>query len=127
MLTIHCPLLSQNAKLLRDMYDKRDLLIARGGSAIELKAAEYDLIRMHRIVKRHRTRCPRCRLNDGRMTASRCARNLCSVKRPFTDSGSLTIEVPSSGTEKEIFGRILLADEVSPRRARRNWPCFLLG
>jgi hypothetical protein len=68
MLTIHCPLLNKNAKLLREMYDKRDQLIARGGSAIELKAAEYDLIRMHRIVKRHRTRCSRCRLNDGCMT-----------------------------------------------------------
>lgn len=65
MLTIRCSLLNKNAKLLRDMYDKRDQLIARGGSDSELKAAEYDLIRMHRIVKRHRTRCPQCRLNDG--------------------------------------------------------------
>jgi hypothetical protein len=69
MLTIRCSLLNKDAKLLRDMYDKRDLLIARG-SASELKAAEYDLIRMHRIVKRHRTRCPQCRLNDGFMTGS---------------------------------------------------------
>jgi hypothetical protein len=68
MLTIHCPLRDKNAKVLREMYDKRDQLIARGGSAVELKAAEYDLIRMHRIVKRHRARCPRCRLNDGFMT-----------------------------------------------------------
>lgn len=65
MLTIRCSLLNKNAKLLRDLYDKRDLLIARGGSASELKATEYDLIRMHRIVKRHRARCPQCRLNDG--------------------------------------------------------------
>jgi hypothetical protein len=70
MLTIHCPLLNKNARLLREKYDKRDLLIARGGSASELKAAEYDLIRMHRIVKRHRTRCPQCRLNDGFVTGS---------------------------------------------------------
>jgi hypothetical protein len=70
MLPIRCSLLNKNAKLLRDMYDKRDLLIARGGSASELKAAEYDLIRMHRIVKRHRTRCPQCTLNDGFMTGS---------------------------------------------------------
>ena len=70
MLTIRCSLLNKNAKLLRDMYDKRDQLIARGGSDSELKAAEYDLIRMHRIVKRHRTRCPQCRLNDGFMTGS---------------------------------------------------------
>ena len=70
MLTIRCSLLNKNAKLLRDMYDKRDQLIARGGSDSELKAAEYDLIRMHRIVKRHRTRCPQCRLNDEFVTGS---------------------------------------------------------
>ena len=70
MLTTHCSLLNKNAKLLRDMYDKRDRLIARGGSASELKAAEYDLIRMHRIIKRHRTRCPQCKLNDGFITGS---------------------------------------------------------
>jgi hypothetical protein len=68
MLTIHCLLLNKNARLLREMYDTRDRLIARGGSAYELKAAEYDLIRMHRIIKRHRTRCPQCKLNDGLMT-----------------------------------------------------------
>ena len=65
MLTLHCSLLNKNARLLRDMYDTRDRLIARGGSTSELKAAEYDLIRMHRVIKRHRTRCPQCKLNDG--------------------------------------------------------------
>ena len=70
MLTTHCSLLNKNAKLLRDMYDKRDRLIARGGSASELKAAEYEFIRMHRILKRHRTRCPQCKLNDGFMMGS---------------------------------------------------------
>jgi hypothetical protein len=83
MLTIHCPLLKKNAKLLRDMYDKRDRLIARGGSAIELKAAEYDLIRMHRILKRHRTRCPRCRLNDGFMTSSQMPPKPLFSEAPF--------------------------------------------
>ena len=40
MLITHCQLLSKNAQLLSDLYDKRDKLIARAGSASELKAAE---------------------------------------------------------------------------------------
>jgi len=64
MLITHCQLLSKNAQLLRDLYDKRDKLIARAGSASELKAAEYELIRMHKIIKRHRTRCPQCKRNE---------------------------------------------------------------
>ena len=83
MLTIHCPLLNKNAKLLREMYDKRDRLIARGGSASDLKAAEYDLIRMHRIVKRHRTRCPQCRLNAGFMTGSQMRPEPLFSEAPF--------------------------------------------
>jgi hypothetical protein len=65
MLTIRCSSLDKNAKLLREMYERRDRLIARAGSASELRAAECDLIRMHRIIKRHRTRCPQCKLNGG--------------------------------------------------------------
>ncbi len=83
MLTIRCPLLSRNAKLLRDMYDKRDKLIARGGSASELRAAEYDLVRMHRIIKRHRTRCPQCKLNEGFMTGSEVRLRPLSSEAPF--------------------------------------------
>jgi uncharacterized protein with PIN domain len=70
MLITHCSLLGKNAQLLRELYDKRDKLIARDGSASELKAAEYDLIRMHKILKRHRTRCPQCKLNESFMSAS---------------------------------------------------------
>jgi hypothetical protein len=83
MLTTHCSLLKKNAKLLRDMYDKRDRLIARGGSAIELKAAECDLVRMHRIIKRHRTRCPQCRLNEGFLTGSPMRPIPLSSEAPF--------------------------------------------
>jgi hypothetical protein len=83
MLTIHCSLLNKNAKLLRDMYDKRDRLIARGGSAAELKAAEYDLIRMHRIIKRHRTRCPQCKLNEGFIMGSAMRSRPLSSEAPF--------------------------------------------
>jgi hypothetical protein len=83
MLTIHCPLLNKNAKLLREMYDKRDRLIARGGPASELKAAEYDLILMHRIVKRHRTRCPQCKLNYGSMTGSQVRPEPLFSEAPF--------------------------------------------
>jgi hypothetical protein len=83
MLTIHCPLQNKNARLLREMYDKRDRLIARGGSASELKAAEYDLIRMHRIVKRHRTRCPQCRVNDRFVTGSQIRPEPLFSEAPF--------------------------------------------
>jgi hypothetical protein len=83
MLTIQCSLLNKNAKLLREMYDKRDRLIARGGSASELRAAEYDLVRMHRILKRHRTRCTQCKLNDGLMTGSQMRPKPLFSEAPF--------------------------------------------
>ena len=83
MLTIRCSLLNKNAKLLREMYDKRDRLIAGGGSASELKAAEYDLIRMHRIIKRHRTRCPQCKLNERFMTGFDVRLRPLSSEAPF--------------------------------------------
>jgi hypothetical protein len=70
MLITHCPLLSKNAQLLRELYDKRDKLIARDGSASELKAAEHTLIRIHKIIKRHRTRCPQCKLNESFLSGS---------------------------------------------------------
>jgi hypothetical protein len=65
MLTTRCPLLSKNAKLLQDLYNVRHKMMGREGSAAELRAVEYDLIRMHRVIKRHRMRCPQCKLNDG--------------------------------------------------------------
>ena len=59
-----CSLLGEQAAHLRDLYDMQHKLMSRDGSALELRAVEFDLIRMHRIIKRHRMRCPQCKLND---------------------------------------------------------------
>jgi hypothetical protein len=70
MLTTWCPLLSKEAKCLRDLYDMQHKLMGRDASGSELRAVEYKLIRIHRIIKRHRTRCPQCNLNDRFMTSA---------------------------------------------------------
>jgi hypothetical protein len=59
-----CSLLGEQAERLRDLYDMQHRLISRDGSASELRAVEFDLIQMHRIIKRHRIRCSECKLND---------------------------------------------------------------
>jgi hypothetical protein len=62
--------MSEKAKRLRDLYDTQHKLISCDASASELRFVEYDLIRTHRIIKRHRMRCPQCKLNNSFMTGS---------------------------------------------------------
>jgi hypothetical protein len=64
MLTTCCPLLDEQARRLRNVYDEQLSLMSRDGSATELRAVEYELIRAHKAIKRHRMRCPQCRLNE---------------------------------------------------------------
>jgi hypothetical protein len=68
MPTTCCPLLDEQARRLRNLYDVQLSLMSRDGSATELRAVEYELIRAHRAVKRHRIRCPQCKLNERFMT-----------------------------------------------------------
>ena len=70
MLTTYCPLLDEQAERLRNLYDTQHSLMSRDGSAPELRAVEYELIRAHKAMKRHRIRCPQCKLNDQFMTRS---------------------------------------------------------
>ena len=69
MLITHCQLLSKNAQLLSDLYDKRDKLIA---APVQLPNSRppNELIQMHKIIKRHRTRCPQCKRNESFMSGS---------------------------------------------------------
>jgi hypothetical protein len=70
MLTTCCPLLDEQARRLRNLYDMQLSLMSRDGSANELRAVEYELIRAHRAVKRHRMGCLQCKLNERFLTRS---------------------------------------------------------
>ena len=83
-----CSLLGEQAERLRDLYDMQHKLMSRDGSALELRAVEFDLIRMHRIIKRHRMRCPQCKLNDRFTLPMRSDTRL----RPLPSEGALLSE-----------------------------------
>jgi predicted MarR family transcription regulator len=64
MLTTCCPLLDEQARRLRNLYDMQLSLMSRDGSGTELRAVEFELIRTHRAIKRHRVRCLQCKLSE---------------------------------------------------------------
>jgi hypothetical protein len=61
MLQSACPRLKGLAKLMQETYDVRSKLILRDDSDMELLRVEYDLIRIHRVIGRHRRYCSQCR------------------------------------------------------------------
>jgi len=65
MLTTGCPSLEEQARRLRNLYEVQLSLMSRDGSATELRAVEFELIRTHRAIKRHRVRCLQCKLSGG--------------------------------------------------------------
>jgi hypothetical protein len=70
MLQSACPRLKGLAKLMRETYDLRSKLILRDGSDMELLKVDYDLIRIHRVIGRHRRYCGQCKPWDARAKAS---------------------------------------------------------
>ena len=64
MLTTCCPLLDEQARRLRNLYDTQLSLMNRDGSATEVRVVEFELIRTHRAIKRHRVRCLQCKLSE---------------------------------------------------------------
>ena len=51
MLTTGCPSLEEQARRLRNLYEVQLSLMSRDGSATELRAVEFELIRTHRAIK----------------------------------------------------------------------------
>jgi hypothetical protein len=50
--------------LLREKYDVRNMIIARGYPDTNLLKAECEIIRVQKIITRHRRRCSYCKLNE---------------------------------------------------------------
>jgi len=70
MLPSACPKLKGLSKLLREKHDVRNRMIVCGFPNTNLLRAEYDLIRIQRIITRHRRRCQDCKLQDNFSTLS---------------------------------------------------------
>ena len=50
--------------LLREKYDVRNKIIARGFPDTNLLKAEFEIIRVQKIITRHRRRCSYCKLHE---------------------------------------------------------------
>ena len=64
MLVSPCAQLKSFSTLLREKYDERNKIIARGYADTSLLKAEIEIIRVQKIITRHRRRCPHCKLNE---------------------------------------------------------------
>lgn len=70
MLSSRCVWLEKNGKLLFEKFAARNKLIGQPDLASDLLLAEYDLIRLNRILKRHRRTCQICLSNERTSPAS---------------------------------------------------------
>jgi hypothetical protein len=64
MLLFTCAQLKSLSTLLREKYDVRNKIIARGHPDTNLLKAEVEIIRVQKIITRHRRRCSYCKLHD---------------------------------------------------------------
>ena len=64
MLFSPCAQLKSLSTLLREKYDVRNRIVARGCPDTNLLKAEFDIIRVQRIITRHRRRCSYCKLHE---------------------------------------------------------------
>jgi hypothetical protein len=55
-----CPQLRGIAMLQRGKYDLRYALIARNVPEDELRQADAEVVRVNRMIAKHRRRCPQC-------------------------------------------------------------------
>jgi hypothetical protein len=82
MLRFACPKLKDLATMMREKYDVRNKMILRNGSDADMLKVEYELIRIHRTIARHRRNCFHCKPYANLATASAGLRHLPSEK-PF--------------------------------------------
>jgi hypothetical protein len=71
MLQTPCPQLSVIAKVLREKYDVQFASIVRNASVDELRRAEAEVIRVNRLIAKHRRNCPHCTSIFATVTPSR--------------------------------------------------------
>jgi len=64
MLLSACAQLKTLSTLLREKYDVRNTIIARGYADTSLLKAEIEIIQVQKIITRHRRRCSNCKLNE---------------------------------------------------------------
>jgi hypothetical protein len=63
LLVSPCAQLKSLSTLLREKYDERNKIIARGCADTSLFKAEIEIIRVQKVITRHRRLCPHCKLN----------------------------------------------------------------
>jgi hypothetical protein len=64
MLLSACAQLKSLSTLLREKYDVRNKIIARGYPDTNLLKAEFEIIRVQKTITRHRRRCSYCNLHE---------------------------------------------------------------
>ena len=64
MSQFQCPLLSNLARLLREKYDVRQKMILRAFPDRDLLRSEYEIVRIQRLITRHRRHCRSCELRE---------------------------------------------------------------
>jgi hypothetical protein len=64
MSQFQCPLLSNLARLLREKYDVRQKMILRAFPDGDLLRSEYEIMRIQRLITRHRRHCASCELRE---------------------------------------------------------------
>jgi len=64
MLLSPCAELKTLSTLLRDKYDVRNKILARGYPDPSLLQAEIEIIRVQKLITRHRRRCSQCKQNE---------------------------------------------------------------
>ncbi len=64
MLLLSCAKLKTLSKRLLELYEARNRTIILPHSDADQMRAEYELIRMQKLITRHRQRCPQCTANE---------------------------------------------------------------
>jgi len=64
MLLSTCAQLKSLSTLLREKYNVRNKIIARGCPDTNLLQVEFEIIRVQKIITRHRRRCSYCKLHE---------------------------------------------------------------
>jgi hypothetical protein len=64
MLLCPCTELKSLSRLLREKYDTRNEIIARGYPDANLLKAEGEIIRVQKMITRHRRSCSYCKRNE---------------------------------------------------------------
>ena len=83
MLRFTCPKLKDLATMMREKYDVRNKMILRNGSDADMLKVEYELIRIHRTIARHRRNCFHCKLYANLARTASMELSQLSSEKPF--------------------------------------------